>query len=204
MTNEQQPQSPAESVPGEVLNESAEQVVRKVAHAGAGWLMAMGVAMVVVGSAAIILPHVASLAVAVLLGLVFLVVGVVQVAHAFHVRPFGGYLLNLLLGALYGVLGVLLLANLYEGVIALTVLVALFFVIEGVVKIAAALQMKRNGPWGWTMFSGVLAVILAVVIFGASPEEMLWVLGLLVGINLIFRGWSIIALGSAIRAKTGE
>lgn len=199
MTDETPQTSDPIADPAATLAGPGEEVVRKVARAGAGWLIAVGVLMVVLGSAAIILPHVASLAVAIALGVVFLLVAVAQFAHAFHVRPFGGYVLNLLMGALYAILGVLLLTNLYEGVFVLTILLALFFLLDGILRMAAALQMKRNGPWGWTMLSGVLAVLLAVVVFAAVPEDVLWVLGLLVGIHLIFRGWAIIALGSAAR-----
>ena len=79
----------------------------------------------------------------------------------------------------------------------LTILLAAFFVAQGIVKIMAALRQRPASGWGWLMFSGILGIIVGVIIWAALPEAAIWVLGLLVGIELIFSGWAMVMIAMA-------
>ena len=157
-----------------------------------GWFLLFGVVLLVLGTIAIAVPLVATVTVELLLGSVFLVAGVAQGVHAFHSRRWGGFLLRLLNGALGTIVGILLLANPLKGVLALTLLLAIFFVIAGVLKLVAAVQLRSMAHWGWVLLSGLVDVLLGGFIWLEWPGSAVWVLGLFAGISMIFNGWSVV------------
>ena len=92
--------------------------------------------------------------------------------------------------------GVLLLARPVSGAFSLTIVLVAFFIIEGVASIMFALDHKRelSGKWGWMLFSGVVDLVLALMIFAGLPSTAAWAIGLLVGINMVFGGSALIAM----------
>ncbi|MGD9511599.1 MAG: DUF308 domain-containing protein, partial [Geminicoccaceae bacterium] len=94
--------------------------------------------------------------------------------------------------------GVWLLVNPAAGAAALTLLLAAYFVATGVVKGIAAFQLRGVGGSGWTFFSAVCSVILGLLVFSGWPGTAIWLLGLIVGIDLLFYGWALLALRSAV------
>ncbi|MEW6360317.1 MAG: HdeD family acid-resistance protein [Planctomycetota bacterium] len=169
-----------------------------------GWFFAFGVILLVLGTAAIAVPLAATVAVELLLGWVFLIGGVAQGVHAFHSRRWGGVILRLLNGALGVVVGLLLLANPLKGVLALTLLLAIFFFVAGALKIVAALQIRSLAHWIWVLVSGVIDLVLGGLIWQEWPGSAVWVLGMLAGISLIFNGWATIAFALAVRSAAEE
>jgi uncharacterized membrane protein HdeD (DUF308 family) len=111
-----------------------------------------------------------------------------------------GFLLELLSAILYLVVGVLLLVNPVAGALALTVVLAVFLIVEGIFKFIMALRVRDHRGWGWLLASGILSAILGVLIWAQWPASGLWVIGLLVGIQLLFTGWSLVMLALAARA----
>ena len=99
------------------------------------------------------------------------------------------------------VVGGLLLARPISGAFSLTIVLVAFFIIEGVVSIMFALDHKRelSGRWGWMLFSGIVDLVLATLVFTGLPSTAAWAIGLLVGINMIFGGSALIAM--ALHAK---
>jgi len=165
-----------------------------------GWLLALGILMIVLGVVAIAAPVVATLAVQIALGWILMVGGIAQGVHAFMVQGWGGFLLQLLSAALYLLIGVLLLVNPVEGALALTFVLAVFLIVEGVFKVVLALRVRPQRGWGWPLASGVVSLILGILIWSEWPVAGLWVIGLLVGIQLLFTGWSLVMLALAARA----
>ena len=88
----------------------------------------------------------------------------------------------------------------WAGALALTIVLAVFLIVEGIFKIMMAMRVRDHSGWGWLLASGVLSVILGVLIWAEWPASGLWVIGLLVGIQLLFTGWSLVMLALAARA----
>jgi uncharacterized membrane protein HdeD (DUF308 family) len=168
------------------------------------WLLYLieGIVLVLLGAAAIIVPPLATLAVTILLGWVFLVSGVVGLFTTLWMRLAPGFWWSLVSAILGIVVGFMLLAMPLSGIFSLTLLLIAFFIIEGVASIMFALEHKRelSGRWGWMLVSGIIDLVLAVLIFAHLPSAAAWAIGLLVGINMVFGGSALIAM--ALHART--
>lgn len=164
-------------------------------------LLAEGIILVLLGIAAILLPPVAGLAITIFIGWLLLiggVVGLVATLGARHAPGFGWSLLSAIVALLAG--GVLLW-NPLQGLLTLTYVLIAYFIVDGVLMIAYAIAHRRelSGRWEWLMINGVIDLVLAAVILGGLPGSFAWALGLLVGIDLVFGGCSLIAMALAAR-----
>jgi uncharacterized membrane protein HdeD (DUF308 family) len=159
---------------------------------------------VVLGILAIVVPVVATLAVAIFLGWLLLISGIVGLVTTFMARQAPGFWWALLSGVLAIAAGIVLLGWPVSGAVSLTLLLIVFFTIEGVFTIMYALEHKRelSGRWGWMLASGIVDLVLAALIFAGLPGTAAWALGLLVGINMLFGGTSMIAM--ALHARSAE
>jgi uncharacterized membrane protein HdeD (DUF308 family) len=160
-----------------------------------------GIVLVVLGIAALLLPLIAGLAVAILFGWLFLALGVVGLLTTFSMRHAPGFVWSLLSAILTIALGIALLAFPGIGLISLTYLLIAFFIVEGFVTIMYALEHKREltQRWGWMLLSGVVDLVVAVLILLGLPGSFAWALGVIVGINLLFGGASMLAMALAAR-----
>ena len=163
------------------------------------WFVLLGFALVVMGSIALSAVGIASLATAAALGVLLLISGLFEIIGAFWSRRWSGFFLHLLYGVLSFVVGMLFLRAPLDALLVLTLLVACLLMVSGIFKIVAALS-HRFAMWGWTLVSGILDLILGILIWMEWPESALWVLGLFLGITLIFRGVNWIALGFGLRS----
>jgi uncharacterized membrane protein HdeD (DUF308 family) len=155
-----------------------------------------GIVLVVLGLLAILVPVVATLAVEILIGWLFLVSGVVGLITTFWMREAPGFWWSLFSGLLGIAAGIALLASPVSGALSLTLILILFFILEGVASIMFALDHKRemSGQWGWMLASGVIDLILAAILLAGLPGTAAWAIGLLVGINMVFGGSALIAM----------
>jgi uncharacterized membrane protein HdeD (DUF308 family) len=163
------------------------------------WFVILGIALVVLGTVALGAVVIASLAAAVAIGALLIVSGVGEVIGAFWCRGWSGFFLHLLSGILSIVVGLLFVRAPLDALAALTLLLACFLLVSGTFKIVAAV-VYRFAAWGWSLAGGIIDVVLGVLIWQEWPASALWVIGLFVGINLLFRGFNWIALGLALRA----
>jgi uncharacterized membrane protein HdeD (DUF308 family) len=163
------------------------------------WFVLLGVALVVLGTIALGAVVIASLAAAVAIGVLMLISGVAEVLGAFWTRGWSGFFLHLLGGVLSIVVGILFLRAPVGALLALTLLMAAFLMVGGIFKIVAALTYQF-AAWGWPLVSGIIDLILGVLIWMEWPASALWVIGMFVGISMIFRGFNWIALGLALRS----
>ena len=182
-----------------------EQIQRGVATSlHEHWVLFLveGIVLVVLGLIAIVLPPIATLAVEILFGWLFLVSGVVGLVTTFWMRQAPGFWWALLSALLAIAAGIVLLARPVSGVLTLTLILIVFFTIEGIATIMYALEHKRelSGRWGWMLSSGIVDLILAGIIFAGLPGTAAWAIGLLVGINMIFGGSALIAMAMHARA----
>jgi uncharacterized membrane protein HdeD (DUF308 family) len=155
-----------------------------------------GVILVVLGLAAVMLPLIATIAIALVVGWIFLLSGVVGLLATFRMRSAPGFWWSLLSGILGVVAGIVLLRWPLRGAFSLTLILTLFLVLEGVVSIMFALEHKRelSGRWGVMLVSGVVDLILAGIISAGLPGTAAWAIGLLVGVNMVFGGSALIAM----------
>ena len=155
-----------------------------------------GIILVILGLAAIIIPPIATLAVEILLGWLFLISGVVGLITTFWMRHAPGFWWSLVSAILGIAAGIVLLLWPLSGVLSLTLVLIVFFGIEGVASIMFALEHKRelSGRWGWLLASGIVDLILAAIILAGLPGTAAWAIGLLVGINMVFGGSALIAM----------
>lgn len=183
------------------------QIQRAMAQSlRAHWVMFLieGIVLVLLGALAIVVPQVATLAVTILVGWLFLVSGVMGLIGTFWMRQAPGFWWSLLSAVLGIGAGLVLLAWPVSGVISLTYVVIVFFIIEGVATIMFALDHRAqlSGRWGWMMASGIVDLVLATMILAGLPGTAGWAIGLLVGINMLFGGASLIAM--ALHARTAS
>jgi uncharacterized membrane protein HdeD (DUF308 family) len=161
-----------------------------------------GVVLLVLGMLAIVVPPLATLGITIFIGWLLLVSGVVGLFMTFATRGLPGFWWSLVSGLLGVVAGLVLLAWPVSGAVSLTLVLTAFFIVEGVASIMYALDHKRqlSGRWGLMLLSGVIDLVLAAVILAGLPGTALWALGVLVGINMVFGGVSLIGLGLAARS----
>ena len=155
-----------------------------------------GIILVILGILAIIIPPLATIGITIFIGWLFLISGIAGLITTYGARQAPGFWWSLLSAILGIAAGIVLLAWPVSGAVSLTLLLIVFFVIEGVLSIMYALEHKREltGQWGWMLFSGIIDLILAAIIFAGLPGTAAWALGLLVGINMLFGGSSMIAI----------
>src|SRR3954454_20263397 len=160
-----------------------------------------GILLVILGLAAMILPPLATLAVTILLGWMFLISGIAGLALTFWARGMPGFWWSLLSAALAIVGGLVLVAQPVQGTVTLTIVIGVYFLAEGVATIMYALEHRRelSGRWSWLAISGAVDIVIAGIIISGLPGTAMWALGLLVGINLLFGGLTMIGMALAAR-----
>ena len=160
-----------------------------------------GIVLALLGLAAMIVPPLASLATAIFLGWMFLITGVVGLFATYWARQMPGFWWSLFSAALAVLAGGMLLANPAQGVVTLTIVVGAYFLAEGVVTIMYALEHRRelSERWGWLVMSGIMDLVIAFIIVAGLPETSQWAIGLLVGINLVLGGASLVGMALAAR-----
>jgi len=162
-----------------------------------------GILLVVLGLAAMILPPLASLAVTIFLGWMFLISGIAGLFVTFWARKMPGFWWSLVSAVLAIGAGIVLLARPIQGTLTLTIVVGAYFLAEGVTTIMYALEHRRelSERWSWMLFAGLLDILISAMIISGLPGSAEWAIGLLVGINLLFGGAALI--GVALAARKG-
>jgi len=162
-----------------------------------------GILLAILGLAAMIVPPLASLAVTIFLGWMFLVTGIAGLVVSFWARAMPGFWWSLISAALAVLAGGILLARPMQGVLTLTIVVGAYFLAEGVATILYALEHRRelSERWSWLLIGGAMDIIIAGIIIAGLPGSAEWAIGLLAGLNLMFGGATLI--GMALAARKG-
>jgi uncharacterized membrane protein HdeD (DUF308 family) len=161
----------------------------------------LGILLVLCGTTAIVVPPLTiayTLATVIVLGVLLMVAGIVTIVSSFWIGKWSGMLLHLLAGILYVVIGFIITERPGEATMLMTLFIAVTFIVLGAFRIVSALAI-RFPQWGWILFNGIITFLLGVVIYRHLRESALWVIGILVGVELIFNGWSWIMLALAVR-----
>ena len=159
----------------------------------------LGLALFVVGSLCIIDPLIASLASVSALGFLLIAAGIIQVVSSFWAGKWSGMLLHMLIGVLYGVVGYMIVDEPGLSTLLVTKFIAIFLIISGIFRIVSAM-IVRFQDWGWVLLNGGVSLLLGIIINRQLPEAALWVIGLFIGIEMIFNGWAWLMLACGLRA----
>lgn len=162
-----------------------------------------GILLAILGLAAIVVPPLASLAVTIFLGWLFLISGIAGLALTFWARQLPGFWWSLVSAVLAILAGFILLIRPVQGTLTLTIVVGVYFVAEGVATIMYALEHRRelSQRWSWLLVAGLMDIFIAAIIIAGLPGSALWAVGLLVGINLLFGGATLIGVALAAHAS---
>jgi uncharacterized membrane protein HdeD (DUF308 family) len=160
-----------------------------------GWLIAGGVLSIIVGFFAMGAPVLFSFVIAQFLGAFALVSGVISLALAIFSKHVAHRVLDAVLALIRIAAGVVLLMCVASSVAVITLILAVFLIIEGVSFIVGGIKMRAHAGWVWTLINGIAALVLGIMVYARWPSDSLWVLGLFYGINSIFWGVSLLMLG---------
>lgn len=174
-----------------------EKAVKQLKE-NAAWYKLLGIVFIILGILAVLFATRSTVFSMVYLGALLVVFGIFELVHAWHMRDWGNFFLHIFLAILYVGSGIFIIANPLLNAITLTLVLAGFFVASGITKIVVALS--RDLPYkSWIVVNGIISIILGILVWQQWPYSGLWVIGMFVGIDAIFAGWSLIML--AIHAK---
>lgn len=179
-----------------IATELAQMQQKMLEYLQAHWRLFLfeGIIFILLGVSAVIIPQFFSVVVVIFLGWIIVLAGAIQVSRSIFLRDMPGFGLWLSLGILQVVVGYLLIADPIAGVFTFTMMMALFFAFEGIVKMYWAYKLRPLPHWDYVFFSGVTALAFAVLILMFWSETAHWLLGLLVGINMIIMGWTMVKM----------
>ena len=164
-----------------------------------GWTRSLGIIIVALGMIAVIVPlFVASVAIELIFAWLFLINGIVQAVYAF-MSDEKIFLLPLTLSLLSIITVIVLLIYPLTGMFTLTLILGVFIFLDGALQVIQAFQLRPLPKWGWVLVNGISNIILGIFIWSQWPFEAVWILGLFVGISLIFNGMTIITLSTPVR-----
>ena len=172
-------------------------------HEHWGLFLAEGIVLVLLGMAAIVVPPIAGLTVTIFIGWMLLFGGVAGLIATFWGRQAPGFVWALLSALIAVAAGVVLLVWPVQGLVTLTYVLIAYFIADGILTIILAVEHRRqlSGRWEWLVLNGILDLVLAGIIIAGLPGAFTWALGLLVGIDLLFGGASLIAMALAARTQ---
>jgi uncharacterized membrane protein HdeD (DUF308 family) len=163
------------------------------------WFVILGILLMAVGAVAIGAAFITTLASVVVFGILLLSGGVVQLVNAILARTWKGFFLHLFAGLLYIVVGGLMVEHPIRAAEGLTLMLAAAFLLGGAMRVIYALIQSFAGR-GWVLINGFISVLLGIAIWRGWPASSLWVIGLFIGIDLVFNGWLWVMLGLMVKA----
>ena len=172
----------------------------QAARQGGGSMTIFGVVTIVLGILAMMAPMLVGFSVAMLIGIILLAAGITRMFWAFKAETFGRGALKFAIGGLTLLSGLVLLARPLFALGTLTVVLALYFIVDGFFEVIGAFQLKPANGWGWVLFGGLISLALGVMIWRQFPLSGAWAIGILVGVKLIFAGIMMVTVGSVVRS----
>jgi uncharacterized membrane protein HdeD (DUF308 family) len=175
-----------------------------IAKESVGWSIGLSVLMIIAGVLAIVIPPVAGLTVLLVVAWLLMFSGAFHFVFAWHTRTSGAMIWELLLGVLYIAVGAYALVHPAAGLASLTLLLAAYLFVEGVLELVLSFRLRPMAGSTWLLFDGIVTLILGVLIWRTWPSSTEWVIGTLVGISMLFSGVSRLGISLAARRVLGE
>jgi uncharacterized membrane protein HdeD (DUF308 family) len=170
-----------------------------------GWIVALGVIFMIAGIIALGSVVMATVSAVLIVGIMMIMAGVAEIIAAFNVKDWGKFALWMLLGLLYVAAGVICIVDPLAAAVILTLMVGAALVVGGILRMVLAWNMREAGkPWGWVVVSGIISLLLGFMIIAQWPYSGVYVLGIFLGIDLIFIGSGWIAIGLALRQRAAR
>jgi uncharacterized membrane protein HdeD (DUF308 family) len=170
----------------------------------AGWSITLSVLMILAGILAIASPLAAGLAVNIFVGWLLVFSGCFHLVFSWHRRTAGGFVWEILVGILYILIGGYLLLHPVRGLESLTIALSIYLFLEAIFEFALGFTLRPVPGSGWLLFDGIVTLILSVMIWRAWPSSAAWVVGILVGVSMLFSGTSRLAMSMAARTVAGK
>jgi len=167
------------------------------------WSILMGILTAVLGVFLIAYPLVTATVTTVLLGWVLIFVGIAEFVFALYSQSVGKFFLKVLLGVVYGIIGIALAFFPFHGLAALTAFVGTLLLIYGVVGLVGAFQLRPLQGWGWFLFDAIATLAIGLLILAKWPSSSIWAIGTLVGVAVLMGGISRTMIASRIRSAVG-
>jgi uncharacterized membrane protein HdeD (DUF308 family) len=164
-----------------------------------GWSIVLSVLMIVAGVLAIIVPRASGIAVTILVGWLLVFCGAAHLAYAWQTRRSGGLWWGILLGVIYIVAGGYILLHPMAGLTSLTLVLAAYLLVASILEFILAFQLRPLTGSGWLVLDGIITLILAIMIGWTWPSSTMWVVGTLVGISMLFSGFTRLMLSLTAR-----
>jgi uncharacterized membrane protein HdeD (DUF308 family) len=171
-------------------------------RAKSGWIIALGVAFVIAGLIALGSVVMATVASVFIVGVMMMIAGVAEVINAFQFKSWGRFLLWVSLGVLYIVAGFVTLENPLLAAAVLTLVLGAVLVASGIMRIVLAFSMRKEKPSVWVALSGFITLLLGLLILSHWPVSGLYILGVFLGVDLLFAGAGWIAVGTGLRRRS--
>ncbi|MBE9137800.1 HdeD family acid-resistance protein [Nodosilinea sp. LEGE 07088] len=169
------------------------------------WVIVLSIVLIILGIFAILSPAVASAFFTATMGWIALISGIMMIVQSFRSHPVRGFWLNLIVGILYAIAGLYILFNLGAALLALTLAFGILFVVEGIFTIIMGFTQKAGRSMSWlVVLNGVVTLILGIMVLNRWPVSALWLIGLYVGISLLFSGISLLAAALATRKTVAD
>jgi len=184
------------------MPDSAPEALGRLARRVSGFSILLSILLIIFGFLAILLPIEMSLGVVIVISWLLMISGVVQFIHAIRGNIAGSQLWTGIIAIIYFLMGLFFRLNPGIGIAALTMALIGFFVAQGVIDIIAYFRMRRLGASRWHLFEGVVTLILGIMIWRHWPSGSLWVIGTLVGINMIMTGTTRLMLAIGVRSAS--
>jgi uncharacterized membrane protein HdeD (DUF308 family) len=187
-----------------IRKESVMETLAETVKAGARRMTTLGVVAIILGILAMLMPLVAGASATLLVGVLVLAAGIVRIVWAFGSGSFGKGLLKLVIGVLTLLCGLVIIANPLFAMGLLTIVLAIYFVVDGIAEIVAGVKQRPAPGWLWILAGGIVSIFLGVFIWRQFPLSGIWAIGILLGIKMLFVGLIMVTAGSVVRsaAKT--
>jgi uncharacterized membrane protein HdeD (DUF308 family) len=168
----------------------------------ASFAVTAGIVLVIMGLLALASPLAAGLSITAIVGILLAIGGISQCILAFRAGAFGRGMWIFAVGLLMAITGIYMFTQPVAGLAALTLILVAYLFAAGVCELIIALQIRPQVGWGWTMFSAIITLLLAMMLWRQFPVSGIWAIGILFGIKMIFSGWSLVYLGRNAKAIT--
>jgi len=182
-------------------NQNIEMPFMQEIKKNSGLTIAMGAILVLMGFLAMGAPLVAGLSVTMMVGITLIIGGIGQLVFAIKT---GKGFLTMVIGVLTVILGGYMLSNLGVALASLTIFLSIYLIVSGILEAMMAFQIRPAKGWGWALFSGFTSVLLGAMIWSQYPLSGAWAIGILLGVRLIFSGWTLIMFGASVRSTAKD
>jgi uncharacterized membrane protein HdeD (DUF308 family) len=163
------------------------------------WSIALSILLILAGLFALLIPFFSGIGITLFFGWAMIVSGITHFVFAFKTHTTGGVIWELLVGAVYLFTGVYLILHPLDALLALTLILACYLFFEAIVEFIQYFQLRPRHGTVWLLVDGIITLILAVLIWRSWPASSVWVIGTLVGISMLFSGFSRLMLSLAAK-----